>query len=72
MLIYNSRILGSFKCADEHEMCECTGNVIYGKDSTWTAPMEADNEIACANGVFGDPLVGTLKECRCTPTGGEL
>jgi len=59
---------GSFKCADEHEMCECTGNVIYGKDSTWTAPMEADNEIACANGVFGDPIVGTVKECVCFPS----
>merc|ERR1712150_147828 len=45
-----------------------TGNVIYGKGSTWTEAMEADNEIACTNGVFGDPIHGTVKECLCFPS----
>ena len=53
-------------------MCKCTGNVIYGKGSTWTVPMEADDEIACTNGVFGDPIHGTVKECICLPSGNDL
>ena len=53
-------------------MCKCTGNVIYGKGSTWTEAMEADNEIACTNGVFGDPIHGTVKECICLPSGNDL
>ena len=68
MLIDTFNILGTFKCANEGEMCECTGNIIYGKGSTWTAPMEEDNEIECTNGVFGDPIRGTVKECLCFPS----
>ena len=62
----------SFKCADENEVCQCNGTVIYGKGSTWTVPSEADNEIACTNGVFGDPIHGTVKECICLPSGNVL
>ena len=72
MFVDTFHILGSFKCANEHDMCKCTGNVIYGKGSTWTEAMEADNEIACTNGVFGDPIHGTVKECICLPSGNDL
>ena len=72
MFVETFYILGSFKCADEQEICKCTGNVIYGKGSTWTDPMEADNEIACTNRVFGDPIHGTAKECICLPSGNVL
>ena len=34
--------------------------------------MEADDEIACTNGVFGDPIHGTVKECICLPSGNDL
>ena len=72
MFVDTFHILGSFKCANEHDMCKCTGNVIYGKGSTWTEAMEADNEIACTNGVFGDPIHGIVKECICLPSGNDL
>ena len=68
MFVDTFHILGSFKCANEHDMCKCTGNVIYGKDSTWTVPMQANDEIACTNAVFGDPIQGTVKECLCFPS----
>merc|ERR1712110_324311 len=62
---------GSFKCGDEHEICESKGTVRYGKGSTWTEMdyVDEENAIACTNGVFGDPLHGTVKECVCLLSG---
>jgi len=57
----------SYRCAAEHEMCECTGTVIFGRHTKWSNPQESNGEIACNNGVFEDPAVGQVKECICTP-----
>ena len=69
MYVDTFHILDSFTCAYENGICGCTGNVIYGKGSTWTAPMEVHNDFWCSNGVFGDPIHGTVKECICLPSG---
>jgi len=52
-------------CANEWQTCNCYGKVKYGKHQTWTAEKDVNGSIKCNNGVFGDPLIGTLKECRC-------
>ena len=59
------------KCADEGQTCTCPAGdpwgVIYGKGSTWTEAksLGSSGSLACSNRVFGDPLRGTRKECRC-------
>ena len=54
------------KCADENGTCAVTGpsSVIYGKNTTWVVRNVTTPSIACNNATFGDPLVGTVKECR--------
>jgi hypothetical protein len=52
------------KCADEGGKCYTTGNVRYGSDPTWTAPRAVNGSIDCSNATFGDPLVGTVKQCQ--------
>merc|ERR1712070_388590 len=51
-------------CAPEHGNCNFDGTkyVKYGSGNSWTA-MEVTST-ACSNGVFGDPLYGTGKECH--------
>ena len=51
-------------CAVENATCTFTGTkeVRYGKNSTWVIGTYTDT-VGCNNGVFGDPLVGTVKEC---------
>ncbi len=51
-------------CTDEYNNCVFTGTrlVRYGLGSTWTMRV-ATGGVACDNGVFGDPLVGTVKRC---------
>ena len=56
-------------CAKEGQTCKCYGKVKYGKHQTWTAERNVHGSIGCNNGVFGDPLYGTVKECHCMPTG---
>jgi len=58
---------GTHVCANEKGICNCDGKVKYGKDDTWTEEKDVTGSIGCNNGVFGDPLFGTVKECRCTP-----
>jgi len=50
------------KCADENGTCSGTGAIRYGKGSTWIYG-EINGSIGCNNGVFTDPLYGTVKEC---------
>lgn len=39
--------------------------VIYGAGSTWTAPQVLVPGVhSCSNATFGDPINGTVKECR--------
>lgn len=56
---------GGVKCADESSTnCQFTGTkaVWYGAGTTW-AVAPAYNGATCSNGVFGDPIPGTFKEC---------
>jgi len=60
------------KCADENGRCTGNGYVRYGKGATWSTRRLMRGRINCNNGTFGDPLVGTRKECQLlgTPGGG--
>lgn len=55
---------GYTDCAAENGNCAFTGirRVYYGAGSLWNV-VSANNGIACTNGVFGDPIVGTAKRC---------
>jgi type IV pilus assembly protein PilY1 len=54
----------STSCAAENGTCAFTGirQVAYGAGTTWKL-MSAKDGTACANAVFGDPIVGTAKAC---------
>lgn len=62
----------SAACAGENGTCSFSGvlQVAYGANSSWKF-MTAKDGTACSNGVFGDPIVGTVKNCytRPDPTG---
>jgi len=53
-------------CSNEYESCNFSGTaeVRYGKNTTWALTKTITNGTACSNSVFGDPLVGTVKECQ--------
>jgi len=53
------------KCADENGQCSCNGQVRYGMNGVFTSWREVTGSIGCNNGVFGDPLYGTVKACYC-------
>ena len=57
-----------YHCANEGQTCKCYGKVKFGKHQTWTAERSVNGSIGCNNGVFGDPLHSTFKECRCIST----
>lgn len=67
-------------CAAENATCSFTGikEVWYGANNNWkVAP--ASNGVSCSNGVFGDPISGTVKNCyyrtysgSWTPSSGTL
>src|SRR5262249_55947614 len=50
-------------CANEHQRCAFTGakEVHYGVTGTFTAPRTFTDGVSCSNGVFGDPIKGTVK-----------
>ncbi len=52
-------------CADENRTCNFQGTklVRYGKGDTWVKALHTDG-VPCNNGIFGDPLFGTYKECQ--------
>jgi hypothetical protein len=57
-------------CANEGETCYLTSsaNVRYGSGTTWTASRAVGTSVACNNSVWGDPLLGTAKECQTDGT----
>ena len=62
------------KCADEHGSCSCPygKQVIYGAGTTWSKPKQmTSSSISCNNGVFGDPITGTIKRCLCLHESGQ-
>ncbi len=62
----------SVQCAGEGGTCSFTGvmEVWYGANNSWkVAP--ANNGVACTNGVFGDPISGTVKACFTRPYTGS-
>ena len=65
----NSNFVGSFKCADENEVCLCKGTVKYGLDPNWSKARHVGSRIECTNEVFGDSSYRTRKECNCMPLG---
>jgi len=58
------------QCAAENGHCAFTGSrtVAYGARSNF-AYKTVENGVDCNNGVFGDPLVGTVKACYIVPYG---
>jgi Ca-dependent carbohydrate-binding module xylan-binding len=52
------------KCADEWGTCTFSGTrtVIYGANGIYTSGSFT-NSVSCTNGVFGDPIFGTIKAC---------
>ncbi|WP_234815061.1 glycoside hydrolase family 16 protein [Noviherbaspirillum denitrificans] len=57
------------QCATENSTCtfEGTKDVRYGAGDKW-ATRTATGSIACNNGTFGDPAVGTQKVCEVSAT----
>jgi len=53
------------KCANEGGQCSCNGHVRYGAVGGFSEWRTVSGSIACNNGVFGDPLPGTVKACYC-------
>lgn len=52
-------------CSNEYQQCNFSGTKIvrYGKNSTWVSGSFT-NGVFCDNSVFGDPLIGTVKQCE--------
>jgi len=67
------RAPGATVCSAEHGSCSIpqgrVATVYYGKNGRWTSRGGVSGSIGCNNGVFGDPIVGTFKECRYDVTG---
>ncbi len=57
-------------CADEGETCTFSGTrtVRYGADGLYNY-LEATGSISCNNSTFGDPIVGTEKQCHYSDEG---
>jgi hypothetical protein len=57
-------------CADEGGTCTFSGTrtVRYGANGAYNY-LEATNSIACNNATFGDPIVGTAKQCHYSSSG---
>jgi len=55
------------ECANEHGVCAIpagsTATVFYGANGKWTYENGMSGKIGCNNGVFGDPVRGTVKKC---------
>ena len=51
-------------CAREGGTCKCNGAVTYGAKGKFKT-KHAGGSIGCNNGVFGDPVPGTVKACYC-------
>jgi hypothetical protein len=62
---------GYTQCAAENGTCGFTDNrnVAYGANGAFNHRLIAGGT-ACTNGVFGDPLNGTVKACYLPPAGG--
>ncbi len=52
-------------CSNEYQQCNFSGTktVRYGKDGAWISGSYS-NGVYCDNSVFGDPLIGTIKQCE--------
>lgn len=60
-------------CANEGDNCRVPGNnvqVRYGADGRY-AERSASQNVACHNGVFGDPAEGMAKQCSYRRGGGQ-
>merc|ERR1719272_305436 len=62
-------------CAKEHKHCECNagGKIAYGAPNWMNDHFDklviknsAVGGLKCSNGVFGDPIHGTVKDCWCS------
>lgn len=51
-------------CANEDEMCQCTGTVMYGYPDSFSY-AESYGEIYCSYTIFGDVYPGVYKYCSC-------
>lgn len=56
-------------CAVEGQVCSISGTaqVVYGANSTWSAPRPATGSIPCDNTTFGDTVPTVVKACYAKP-----
>ncbi len=66
-------------CAVENATCTIPSGAVatvwYGKNNNWYSTPNVVDSIPCRNLLYGDPLVGTVKECRyqiTSPSTGQL
>lgn len=61
------------KVADEHESFTLaeTMEVRYGTGTSWNSKILPAGTHLCENSVFGDPVIGLLKECQARATDEE-
>ena len=53
-------------CARENGKCQCkNGTVRYGANGKFKTKTVKGGSIKCNNATFGDPIVGTVKDCFC-------
>src|ERR1044071_7037780 len=59
-------------CASENEFCAFQGTALvrFGENSSFYQQTFSGG-VACSNGVFGDPIVGTFKHCDYMPARSE-
>ena len=63
--MYGHKTLGRGKyVAREGQKSVCKGVVTYGARNKWVQKKQ-NGKFSCTNGVFGDPIVGTVKACYC-------
>jgi hypothetical protein len=64
------RVMIKRKCAREHQrgeagICRCKGTIHYGAKGKFAKKRSNGKAMKCSNGVFGDPIRGTVKDCFC-------
>ena len=52
-------------CANQDQVCTCSGRVRYGVHGTFSEPQQVTGQIFCSDSVFGDTIHNYSKWCEC-------